>query len=86
MRILYTFNLSQIVICSEIEQPIAEKYIYQLYQIGYLQLIESYDKNILSSEDVFRLRTNSGPLAPLVCADGIVYDLNSRELYMTEHL
>lgn len=84
MRILCTFSSPQIEICSEIEQSITEEFIYQLYQIGYLQLVERYDKNLIGSENVYRLRLNSGPLAPFICADGIVYDLNSRKFYMTQ--
>jgi site-specific DNA-methyltransferase (adenine-specific) len=84
MRILCTFSLPQIVICSEIEQSIAEEFVYQLYQIGYLQLVECCNKNLIGSENVYRLCINSGPLAPFICADGIVYDLNSRKFYMTQ--
>ncbi|MDV2997707.1 MAG: hypothetical protein N4J56_007412 [Chroococcidiopsis sp. SAG 2025] len=84
MRILCTFTTSQIEICSEIEQSTAEEFVYQLYRIGYLQLVECYDKNLIGSENVYRLCLNSGPIAPLVCADGIVYDTNSRKLYMTQ--
>lgn len=84
MRILCTFSLPQIVICSEIDKSIAEEFVYQLYQIGYLQLVECCDKNLLCSENVYRLCLNSGPLAPFICADGIVYDFNSRKIYMTQ--
>lgn len=84
MRILCTFTTSQIEICSEIEQSTAEEFVYQLYRIGYLQLVECYDKNLIGSENVYHLCLNSGPIAPLVCADGIVYDTNSRKLYMTQ--
>ncbi|MGL5926269.1 hypothetical protein [Chroococcidiopsis sp.] len=84
MRILCTFSTSQIQICSEIEQSTAEEFIDQLYRIGYLQLVEYYDKNLIGSENVYHLRLNSGPIAPLLIADGIVYDSNSRKLYMTQ--
>lgn len=84
MRILCTFSTPQIVICSQIEQSTAEDFVYQLHRIGYLQLVECRDKKLIDIEDVYHLCINSGPLAPLICADGVVYDLNSRKLYMTQ--
>lgn len=84
MRILCTFSTPQIEICSDIRQSTAKQFVYQLYQIGYLQLVECYNERIIGSDNVYQLCRNSGPLAPLICSDGIAYDINSRKLYMTQ--
>lgn len=84
MRILHIFSVSQILICSEISELVALEFIYQMHRINFLRLVERCEAEVFGSENIYQLIENTGPIAPLICADGIVYDINSRTIYMTE--
>lgn len=84
MRILHTFSASQILICSEISELVAQEFVYQMHKANFLHLLEVYDPTVFGSENVYQLVRNTGPIAPLICADGIVYDINTRTIYITE--
>ena len=84
MSILQIFSVSQILTCSEISKLVALEFVYQLHQIDFLRLVEGCDAEGLGSENIYQLIENTGPIAPLICADGIVYDINTRTIYMTE--
>jgi len=84
MRILQIFSVSQILICSEISELVALEFVYQMHQTNFLHLVEGCDAEVFGSENIYQLIENTGPIAPLICADGIVYDINTRTIYMTE--
>ncbi len=84
MRILQIFSVSQILICSEISELVALEFVYQMHQIDFLRLVEGCEAGVFGNENIYQLIENTGPIAPLICADGIVYDINTRTIYMTE--
>lgn len=84
MRILCTFSVSQIKICSGISDSVAREFVYQMHQVNFIRLIEIYSARVFGSENIYQLIRNTGPIAPLPCANGIVYDINARSIYMTE--
>lgn len=84
MRILHIFSVSQILTCSEISKLVALEFVYQMHQIDFLRLVEGCEAEVFGSENVYQLIENTGPIAPLICADGIVYDTNNRTVYMIE--
>ncbi len=84
MRILHIFSVPQILICSEISELVALEFVYQMHQTNFLRLVERCDAEVFGSENIYQLIENTGPIAPLICADGIVYDINTRTIYMTE--
>ncbi|MDZ4878254.1 MAG: hypothetical protein CLLPBCKN_007689 [Chroococcidiopsis cubana SAG 39.79] len=85
MRILHIFSASQILICSEISELVVLEFVYQMHKTNFLRLVEGCDAEILGSENIYQLVKNTGPSAPLICADGIVYDINTRTIYMTQY-
>lgn len=85
MRILHTFTASQILICSEISELVAQEFVYQMHKANFLRLLEVYAPTVFGSENVYQLVRNTGPSAPLLCADGVVYDINISSIYMTQY-
>ena len=85
MRILHIFSASQILICSEISKLVAQEFVCQMYKVNFLRLVEVYDPTVFGSENVYQLIKNTEPNAPLLCADGVVYDINTSSIYMTKY-
>lgn len=85
MRILRIFSASQILICSEISKLAAQEFIYQMHKIKFLRLLTRHNVEIFGSEDIYQLIHNTGPLAPLICADGVVYDINTSSIFITDY-
>lgn len=77
-RIFQTFKLEDILVGAEVSSSIASWYLEQLYQIGYLQRVESSQTDLDDeiSTHTYRLIRNSGPIAPLVCNSGVTCDIN----------
>ena len=84
MRILHIFSVSQILTCSYISKLVALEFVYQMHQINFLRLVEECEAEVFGSENIYQLIENTGPITPLICANGIVYDTNTLTIYMTE--
>jgi hypothetical protein len=84
MRILQTFSIGQLQICSDVCEDIARTFVTQLYQLNYIQLRSCYGSNLGGNEDIYQLINNTGPKAPFLCADGRLYDLNTDCIYLND--
>ena len=81
MRILRTFSIGQIQACSNVYNDTARIVVRQLYQLNYARLIAVDDAYFRGNEDIYQLICDTGAKAPLLCADGILYDLNTCCIY-----
>jgi hypothetical protein len=84
MRILQTFSIGQLQICSDVCEDIARTFVTQLYQLNYIQLRFCYGYNFEGNEDIYQLINNTGPKAPFLCGDGRLYDLNTDCIYLND--
>jgi hypothetical protein len=85
MRILQTFSIGQLQICSDVHEDVARTFVAQLYQLNYIQLrFFSYGYNFEGNEDIYQLINNTGPKAPFLCGDGRLYDLNNDCIYLND--
>jgi hypothetical protein len=84
MRILRTFTTGQLQICSDVGNDIVHSVVLQLRLLSYVRLIHWYDSDLDGNEHIYQLIRDTGVKAPFLCANGILYDLNTRCIYFTD--
>jgi hypothetical protein len=84
MRILRTFTTGQLQICSDVGNDIVHSLVLQLRLLSYVRLIHWYDSDLDGNEHIYQLIRDTGVKAPFLCANGILYDLNTRCIYFTD--
>jgi hypothetical protein len=85
MRIYEIFSINEIKSATNTDNCRIEDYIFQLYRIGYLKLLNlEISPNSSSLSKKYKLVKNSGPLAPLSIHEDLVYDLNSQSLHRSK--
>jgi hypothetical protein len=84
VRILKTFSIGQLQICSNVCNDIARTFVNQLYQLNYVQLKFCYGSNFEGNEDIYQLINDTGVRAPFLCAEGRLYDLNTSYIYWND--
>ena len=81
MRILQTFSIGQLQACSNAPNEVVRTVTSQLYQLNYVQLKLYHHPYFGGNEDLYQLMRNTGPKAPFLCADGVLYDANTHCVY-----
>lgn len=84
MRILQTFSIGQLQACSDTSNELARRIVSQLYRFDYLRLQQQYHPYFAGNEDVYCLVCNTGAKAPLLFAGGVLYDLNTHQIYQAK--
>ena len=84
MRILRTFSIGQIQACSNVYNDTARIVVRQLYRLNYARLVAVDDAYFQGNEDIYQLIRDTGAKAPFLCADGILYDLNTCCIYYND--
>jgi hypothetical protein len=84
MRILRTFSKGQLQTCSAVGKDVVQTVVSQLCLLTYVRLKTHYDSDFEGNEHIYQLIRDSGVKAPFLCANGILYDLNTRCIYFTD--
>lgn len=84
IRILGCFNVQQIQSSYEedlINEDLIVFYILKLLATGYVKLLEKWNDKLIGPESVLQLIRDSGPIAPIICEEGVIYDVNLQTVY-----
>lgn len=81
MRVLVTFDITQILTTAAITDTNARKYLKALLGAGFIQKARGHVSGRAGSRIVYRLTRNTGPRAPIVWTDGQVFDPNTKKTY-----
>jgi hypothetical protein len=84
MRILRTFSKGQLQICSDVGKDVVQTVVSQLCLLTYVRIKTRYDADFEGNEHIYQLIRDTGVKAPFLCANGILYDLNTRCIYFTD--
>jgi hypothetical protein len=84
MRILRTFSKGQLQTCSDVGKDIVQTVVSQLCLLTYVRIKTLYDSDFEGNEHIYQLIRDTGVKAPFLCANGILYDLNTRCIYFTD--
>jgi hypothetical protein len=84
MRILRTFSKGQLQTCSAVGKYVVQTIGSQLCLLTYVRLKTRYDSELEGNEHIYQLIRDTGVKAPFLCANGILYDLNTRCIYFTD--
>jgi hypothetical protein len=83
MRILRTFSKGQLQICSAVGKDVVQTVVSQLCLLTYVRLKTCYHSDLEGKENIYQLIRDTGVKAPFLCANGILYDLNTRCIYFS---
>ena len=81
MRILRSFDITQIIATAEVSEDNARRFILALVRTGYLRVARPHVSGRTGSRIVYRLVRDTGPLPPILWTDGRVFDPNRNEIF-----
>jgi hypothetical protein len=84
MRILRTFSKGQLQTCADVGKDIVHTVVLQLCLLTYVRIKTYYESDFEGNEHIYQLIRDTGVKAPFLCANGILYDLNTRCIYFTD--